>query len=84
MAAEGKGVMNLTSSRHKTGQSTVPSQPSRPHYSTTEINGRTDLFCSSCGQRIAYGVQPARLDSDVAFFFEAHAPFCQGGAHPGS
>jgi hypothetical protein len=41
--------------------------------------GRTDLLCTACGQRIAFGIDTAHLSTDAPFYLDAHAPFCRSG-----
>jgi hypothetical protein len=68
--------MTLTISRHRAEQPVVPAQP---RYLTAESMGRTDLLCTACGQRIAFGIDTAHLATDAPFYLDAHSPFCRSG-----
>lgn len=68
--------MALTISRHRPEQ---PHLPAPSPYLTAESMGRTDLLCTACGQRIAFGIDAAHLTSDAPFYLDAHAPFCRSG-----
>jgi hypothetical protein len=68
--------MTLTITRHRTGH---PEIQLTPRYFTDERMGRTDLLCTTCGQRIAFGIDPAHLAVDAPFYLDAHAPFCRSG-----
>jgi hypothetical protein len=70
--------MTLTISRHRTEP---PVPPAPQPYRTAESLGRTDLLCTACGQRIAFGIDTAHLSTDAPFYLDAHAPFCRSGHH---
>jgi hypothetical protein len=76
--AGGDSAMTLTISRHKP-EPPPPPAPEQPRFLTAESMGRTDLLCAACGQRIAFGIDTARLDTDAPFYLDAHAPFCRSG-----
>ena len=67
--------MSLTLTRHKP---MIPTQPARPAYWTVDVDGRTDLRCTTCGRAMAHAVDPTRVATDAPFFVEAHTPFCIG------